>query len=143
LKLELRAVMKYYKFATSSAFYRPFVKGTRMNCMKQLAVIGLALGVAQAAYAHGDDAGAQPANAAPAASAQTPVHFPAGATSREPVMAVKRSSQLVKSAGGSAQINTDAYTTTTEYIYVTTIFAYNLAGELVDMKSSEIRTPRN
>jgi len=114
-----------------------------MNRMKQLAVIGLVFGAAQAASAHESDAGTQPANATPATSGQTAVHFPAGATSREPVMVVKRSSQLVKSAGGSAQINTDAYSTTTEYIYVTAIFAYNLAGELVDMKSSEIRTPRN
>ncbi|MDN4057535.1 hypothetical protein QPK31_04770 [Massilia sp. YIM B02769] len=140
MKLELRAVMKYYKFATSSAFYRPFAKGTRMNRMKQLAVIALVFGAAQAACAHESGAGTQ---AAPAASAQTAAQVPAGATSRELVVDVKRTSQLVKSAGGSAQINTDAYSTTTEYIYVTTIFAYNLAGELVDMKSSEIRTPRN
>ena len=106
-------------------------------------MIGLVFGVANIACAEERAEAAQLKDAAPDASMHTVTTLPAGVTAGNPVMAVKRDSQLVKSAGGSAQVNTETYTTTTEYIHVTTIFAFNLAGELVDMKSSEIRTPRN
>lgn len=114
-----------------------------MNRFKQLAVIGLVFGVTSMACAEERAVAPQATDAPPAASVHDPLGLPAGVGKVQPGMVVKRESKLIKSAGGSAQVNTDEYTTTTEYVYVTTVFAFNLAGELVDMKTSEIRTPRN
>ncbi|MEW6373421.1 MAG: hypothetical protein AB1584_21070 [Pseudomonadota bacterium] len=110
-----------------------------MNRLIQLVAIGL---ISSAASAHESSTAPQAAGAAPAASANKDLSFPAGAASRAPTMTVKRNSQLTRHAEGSVQTDTDTYTTTTEFVHITTVYAYNLAGELVDMKMSEIRTPR-
>ena len=113
-----------------------------MNHMKQLALIGLSLGVVQVACADGGAVAAQAAQATPAASLHEAAVLPGGTTSRQPHLNIKRDSKLTKVPEGSVQVDSDTYTTTTEFVHVTTVYVYNLGGELVDMKMSEIRTPR-
>ncbi|XYJ11425.1 hypothetical protein ACSUZJ_05400 [Telluria sp. B2] len=110
-----------------------------MNRLIQLVAIGL---ISSAASAHDSATAPQGASAAPATSASKDIGVPARAASGAPTMAVRRNSQLTRHAEGSVQTDTDTYTTTTEFVHITTVYAYNLAGELVDMKMSEIRTPR-
>ena len=111
-----------------------------MNRLIQLVAIGL---ISSAASAHDSATAPQAAGATAAASTSKDIGFPAGSASRAPSMTVKRNSQLIRHAEGSVQTDTDTYTTTTEFVHITTVYAYNQAGELVDMKMSEIRTPRN
>lgn len=110
-----------------------------MKRVKQLAVIGLSLGLAQAAFA---DGGAVAPQATPAANVHQAIVLPGGTTSRQPHLDIKRDSKLTKIPEGSVQVDADTYTTITEFVHVTTTYVYNLDGELVDMKMSEIRTPR-
>lgn len=113
-----------------------------MNHLIRLAAIGLISGSMQVASAH-DNASAQAAGTTSAASANKEAGFPAGAASPAPTMTVKRNSQLTRHAEGSVQTDTDTYTTTTEFVHITTVYAYDLEGKLVDMKISELRSPRS
>ena len=113
-----------------------------MNRLIQLAAIGLVPGITHVASAH-DNASTQPAHTTPAATVNKEVGVPAGTALRGPAMVVKRNSQLTKHSEGSVQTDTDTYTTATEFVHVTTMFAYDLDGKLVDMKISELRRPRS
>lgn len=113
-----------------------------MNRLIQLAAIGLISSITQVASAH-DNSSTQAADTPPAASVNKAIDFPAGTALRGPAMVVKRNSQLTKHSEGSVQTDTDTYTTATEFVHITTVFAYDLDGTLVDMKISELRSPRS